>query len=139
MAKAKASRSNSRRPADGGIQKHFTSSKRISGKSSPSKQAIGDVDDAAAAAAVSKAQQSGFHSYLRVAASAKDGDVAMQAAAILDRYRSMDQSGKRAMVSNFYRCGGKRPGLQNIYSQSVTHKALADKGSWEGYVTLICS
>ena len=84
---------------------------------------------------VSKQQQQGFHSYLRVASQAKNEEVQMQATNILEKYSSMDKEGKKAMVSNFYKCGAKRNGLKSLYRQSLTHKSVADQGSWEGYLT----
>ena len=136
-AKAKADSSNS-------IQRHFVR-QRVSSKSSPThRSGCGGGRSVSGGAKsvvptspdqVCKGHQSNFLSYVTSASKAKDENVQKKALAVLAEYRKMDQTQKRGMVSAFFKTGGKRSGLSQVYSQSISHEASAAGGEWRGYIT----
>ena len=127
-AKAKAEATSS-------IKSHF-GKQRISSKSSPTHgKSVGKKEVPAVADDVCKGHQSNFLSYMASACKAKDETVQKKALTVLEEYRKMDQNQKRSMVSNFFKSGGKRSGLSQVYSQTISHEASAASGEWRGYIT----
>ena len=119
-AKAKAC------PKDSSIKKAL----RVTCKS-PSKKPEDDLRPEQ----VTKGHQSGFLMFCKAAKGAHDQEVREQAESVLMEYKSLSRDAKKHMVSAFFRSGGKRGGLKNVYSQKVQHKSLAHTGSWEGWLT----
>ena len=84
---------------------------------------------------VSKAQQSGFVTYLRCCASGKDSKAANQAEVMLADYRKMSQRDKKELIGSFYASGGRKAGLQSIYEQTMSLQQKSDAKSWVDYAT----
>ena len=83
-----------------------------------------------------KMQTAGFLSYLHSSIKSSTGSLSNMACEIQKRYREMDAAGKRQMIVEFYRNGGKKSGLTSTYNQAVsTTQNSSDKG-WAGYVTV---
>ena len=82
---------------------------------------------------INKGHQSGFLAFLKCSQASKDAPVREQAEAVLVEYKKLSRDGKRDMVLNFFRSGGKRQGLRCVYTQKVIHKSTANTGSWEGW------
>ena len=86
-------------------------------------------------AAVTRQQQSGFVTYLRVTANGKDATASSQAADLMDQYRSLTSTEKRAMISTFFLKGGKKSGMAALVKQTLSVREKAAKLGWMGYAT----
>ena len=79
---------------------------------------------------------SGFLSYISSAMHSKTDGVADQAKFLHQHYLSMTPEQKRQMVTDFYKSGGKRSGLESTYKQALSFSTKAAGGEWSGYVNL---
>ena len=118
------------------IQKCFESGKRCTQKSPPPSQAPSSAASCAGSDdGISREQRSGFLTYLRSAMSSKDNERSSQAGAILDEYRTLDATGKKAMIAAFFKQGGKRSGLKSVYDQRLSVSSSSTDKTWQGYLT----
>ena len=82
-------------------------------------------------------QHSGFLSYLRFATKdCKDTTVQNQAMVISQQYSKMNGQQKKDMITDFFRGGGKRPGLSIIYKQVLVMSSSVNESEWQGYATI---
>ena len=84
---------------------------------------------------ISRSQCSGFLSYLRSATLGKDASSRNAATSVLEHYRSLDAVAKKECISTFFKMGGRKKGLEHLFSQRVSHKASEVEEEHEGYVT----
>ena len=108
------------------------SARRVSQKSPPAKAAkpcITGPED------LSKKETSGFLMYLRSASQQKDPSIQSAAKAVLDSYRQMGSDEKKVAITNFFKSGGRRAGLNSLFQQIVTHSQNDSVGEWKGYIT----
>ena len=85
--------------------------------------------------AVKKGDQSLFLTYCKSTVASKDPIAANQALKVLEDYKSMTGEAKKAMITNFFKSGGRKQGLSSLFKQVVSTEAAAwDKG-WAGWAT----
>ena len=137
--KKKGSRAASSAAATNSLKRSFaqTEKKPPASSSKAPKQAALQTSSPPSSSSVSteKKQTQGFLMYLKSARSAKDPDVAAQASKLSADYKQLGPAEKRAMISQFVAAGGKRPGLQSLYSQQVSVEDSAVDRQWAGYAT----
>ena len=71
---------------------------------------------------------------MKSAMSGQNMDTRHAAEAVLAGYRQLSPGDKRTMVSNFFKAGGMKAGLNSLYSQTVSHLSSAKEGQWRGYL-----
>ena len=94
----------------------------------PASQHSGDLN-------VSRLQTSGFLSYLRSASLGKDSTSRNAATSVLEHYKSLDAHAKKELICTFFKMGGRKKGLEHLFSQRVSHKASELEEELEGYCT----
>ena len=116
---------------DGPLAKSFQT--RVQGKSPP---------PAAAAAATTKQgeqpkklQTSGFLSYLATTSKSSNSQLSNMACLLSEKYRQLDGMGKKQLVAEFFRSGGKKQGLLASYAQIYKTSQTSSNKGWAGYVT----
>ena len=81
-----------------------------------------------------RAQTSHFLTYIKYALkNCKCEETQSQAEVINQHYMGLSAENKKRMVQQFFKEGGKKQGLENLYQQTVNVKQSAWGGSWEGY------
>ena len=146
--KAKKSKSgkspkSSPKKGDGPLPKSFGSS-RVRAKTPPpaTDGAAAATDSAAAEAAAPstplprKLQTSGFLSYLNSAAKSSSTSVANMATSLQQRYKELDSGSKKQMVTDFFKAGGRKSGMEATFQQSTSTSQSSDLKGWAGYVTV---
>ena len=109
--------------AQSGLRKYLTTSSNSSSSNNPH-------------STVQKGDQSLFVTYLKnTQASTKDPLAANQAARLLEQYREMTNEAKKAMVTGFFKSGGRKAGLSSLFKQSISSQASANEKGWAGWAT----
>ena len=116
-------------PASSTLKKHFDKKKT---KGSPRKD---EKVDAEPPSVPTRQQHSGFLTYLKVAVNSKSAEASNQAEAVHRHYMGLTPSQKHQVILEFYKAGGKRPGLGICYQQILKVVQTMCEGQWEGYCT----
>ena len=74
-----------------------------------------------------------FLTYLKSAMKGNNETSQAQATALHTYYARLSIQEKKGVISEFFRQGGKKQGLQSIFSQYVECENLAEDGKWSGY------
>ena len=76
-----------------------------------------------------------FLTYIQSALKGRNPECVQQAQAIHEAYGLLSAENKKAMVTEFFRSGGKKAGLSCLYEQHISvHQQCEDQG-WAGYIT----
>ena len=89
-----------------------------------------------AAAQPVKVQTSGFLAYLYSAMKCKSADISTMACDLQKRYRAMTPEGKKLVVQEFFRNGGKKQGLTATFQQEIENNQKSADLGWSGYCTV---
>ena len=82
-----------------------------------------------------KQMTSNFLSYLSCAMKAKTPETASHATMLHKKYFELDWVQKKQLVTDFFRHGGRRSGLESAYTQVLKLTSEAASSSWTGYCT----
>ena len=119
------------------LKRSFKNGQAATSKASSTSAAATSNKRPAPADEPTRAQHSGFLSYLRFATKdSKDIDLHNQAAIIQREYSKMSSSQKKDVIVEFFKQGGKRPGLTILYKQMVQMIQSSLDGEWQGYATI---
>ena len=127
MAKKKEVRPKAKASPEGPLKKLLTRNKGGAVRGSPKKK---EADEE-----ISRTQRSGFLSYIKAAMKSKCDQTSSQAETINRYYAGLGGEEKKAMISEFFRNGGKRSGLSSVFEQTLNISSKAKSGSWSGYCT----
>ena len=113
------------------LKNSFAATRNRVTQKSPARQGSGPLESGE----VSRAERSGFLSYLRSCSHSQDESKVSHAAQILEEYRGLDPKAKSLMVSMFFRQGGKKAGLEMLFDQKFKHSESATELGWAGYIS----
>ena len=114
-------------PGNGALQKSFKKGSKNSPRSKVEEEKEKDKDQ--------RVQNASFLSYLRCALKNKSSEVRGEAESVHAHYFSLSPTEKRTMITDFFRVGGKRPGLSCLYQHTLVVKQKMKDGHWSGYCT----
>ena len=142
--KAKTGKSPKKKDGQGPLAKSFAT--RVTGKAPPPSvpSSASSASSAAGGPAAAKPeaplprklQTSGFLSYLSAASKSTSKDVSNMACCLQEKYKSLDADSKKKMVTDFFKVGGKKQGMESAYEQVAKSSQSSDDRGWAGYVTV---